>query len=432
MQTRFVRLLTLALTALFCLAPSVVFAQDDMEARMQDLERRQGVLATEFDRLKSLFVLPEDADYKSAYGLGPAASKIYQRERGLSLGGYGQTWLQMFVGGPDKQDRWDYKRFILYTGFKFSDKLLLNAELEFEHASTSDTGGGAGSVSVEFATIDYLHSPEFNVRFGMVLVPFGFLNEIHEPPYYYGNERPEVETQIIPSTWRENGAGIFGDIADARLQYRIYTITSPDGQDFKSSNIRSSRQKGNRALAEDMAIVARVDATPMDGLLVGGSLLVGNTGHGNEFTESKIKADIALTMWEVHGQYQSRGLHLRALYTRATIDDTAILSAHRGDDYGVSETLWGWYGEVAYDILPAVKPDTRMGLAPFVRYERYNTQESVPAGYDPDETRNRTVVTVGVNFYPHPNVVFKLDYRNFDSEGGDLPDDLNIGVGFAF
>ena len=79
-----------------------------------------------------------------------------------------------------------------------------------------------------------------------------------------------------------------------------------------------------------------------------------------------------------------------------------------------------------------MKPDTRMGLAPFVRYERFNTQENVPAGFTPDEKLNKTVVTAGINFYPHPNVVLKIDYRNFDSEGGDLPDDLNIGVGFVF
>ena len=429
MKKRFVRVLTLPLAALLCLGAGAAFAQDDMEQRMQNLEERQGILATEFDRLRSLFVLPEESDYKSAYGLGPAASKIYGRERGLSLGGYGHTWLQRNIDTESKS-QWDYKRFILYVGFKFSDKLLLNSELEWEHASTSDTGGGAGSVSVEFATIDYLHAPEFNFRFGMLLVPFGFVNEIHEPPFYYGNQRPMVASQIIPTTWRENGFGFFGELADGAVQYRLYTITSPDGSDFKSSNLRSSRQKGNRAKAEDMSIVLRLDATPKDGVLVGGSVLTGNTGHGGEYTDEKIKADIALLMWEVHVQYQYRGLHLRALYTEANIDDTDILSVHRGE--GISDRLWGYYGEVAYDILPMMSPTTRMALEPFLRYERFNTQENVPAGFTPDEKRNQTVYTVGVNFYPHPNVVFKIDYRNFDSEGGDLDDDVNIGVGFTF
>ena len=417
MKKRFVRVLTLALAALLCLGAGVALAQDALEQRMQTLEERQGILATEFDRLKSLFVLPEESDYKSAYGLGPAASKIYGRERGLSLGGYGQTWLQVF---EHAQDKWDYKRFILYAGFKFTEKLLLNVEIEFEHAN---------EVYVEFATIDYLYRPEANFRFGMLLMPVGFLNEIHEPPFYYGNERPVVEIRIIPTTWRENGAGFFGEFAGGAVQYRLYTTTNLRADKFSSSGVRSGRQKGSRALA-DMSIVARVDATPMNGLLVGGSVVRGDTGNGVQFGDSK--PAVTMTMWELHAQYQYRGLHLRALYVRNTIDDTEILSAAKGE--GISEVQWGWYGEIAYDILPAFDPNTRMGLVPFVRYERFNTQEDVPAGFVPDETRNRTVVTAGINFFPHPNVVFKVDYRQFDSKGGELPElnDLNIGVGFAF
>ena len=383
MKKRFVRGLTLVLAALLCLGAGVALAQDDLEQRMQTLEERQGILATEFDRLKSLFVLPEESDYKSAYGLGPAASKIYGRERGLSLGGYGQTWLQVF---EHAQDKWDYKRFILYAGFKFTEKLLLNVEIEFEHAN---------EVFVEFATIDYLYRPEANFRFGMVLMPVGFLNEIHEPPFYYGNERPVVEITIIPTTWRENGAGFFGEFAGGAVQYRLYTTTNLRADKFSSSGVRSGRQKGSKALA-DMSIVARVDATPMNGLLVGGSVVRGDTGNGVQFGDSK--PAVTMTMWELHAQYQYRGLHLRALYVRNTIDDTEILSAAKGE--GISEVQWGWYGEIAYDILPAFDPNTRMGLVPFVRYERFNTQEDVPAGFVPDETRNRTVVTAGINFFP--------------------------------
>lgn len=428
MQERFTGALALAIAVAVGLGAVTAFAQDDMEQRMQNLEERQGILGTEFQRLQSLFVLPEDADYKSAYGLGPAASKIYGRERGLSLGGYGQTWLQVF---DHKQDKWDYLRFVLYLGYKFTDNLLLNVEIEVEHAD---------EIFLEFATIDYLYRPEMNFRFGMVLMPVGFVNEIHEPPYYYGNQRPVVEQTIIPTTWRENGAGLFGEIADGLVQYRLYTTTnlsagntkeccSGTASGFSSSGVRGGRQKGSRTLA-DMAIVARVDATPMNGLLVGGSVVSGDTGQGLPFGDTTAAA--TMTMWEGHAQYQYRGLHLRGLYVRNSIEDTDILSAARGQ--GISETQWGWYGEIAYDILPLFNPDTRLGFVPFVRYERFNTQEEVPAGFTPDETKNRTVVTTGVSFYLHPNVVFKIDYRQFDSEGGDISDqnDLNFGVGYAF
>ena len=413
MKKSFLSVLSMVLAVAFGLGGGAALAQGDLEQRMQTLEERQGILATEFDRLRSLFVLPEEADYKSAYGLGPAASKIYGRERGLSLGGYGQTWFQ---GNEGAQDKWDYLRFVLYTGFKFTDKLLLNAEIEVEHAK---------EIFLEFATIDYLHSPEFNFRFGMVLMPVGFVNEIHEPAYYYGNQRPEVELRIIPSTWRENGGGFFGELGGGLLQYRVYMTTNLTASGFSDNGVRGGRQKGYKADA-DLSVVTRVDVTPMDGLLVGGSLVVGDTGQGKIGGDGS--AGVNMALWEVHMQYQHRGLHLRALYVQNTISDTETLS--RQLETGISENQWGMYGEVAYDILS--NANTRLALVPFVRYERFNTQEDVPAGFSPNEKRNRTLVTAGLSFYPHPNVVFKVDYRNFDSEGGDLPDDFNIGVGYVF
>ena len=49
--------------------------------------------------------------------------------------------------------------------------------------------------------------PSFNLRGGMVLTPVGIINERHEPPVFYGVERPFVDTVIIPTTWFEAGAG---------------------------------------------------------------------------------------------------------------------------------------------------------------------------------------------------------------------------------
>lgn len=398
--------------------------------RLDEIERRQSILATEFEKLKSIFVLPEEATYKSFYGLGPAASKIYQRQRGLSLGAYGQTWAQLFVKDKgEAKNVWDFKRFILYAGYKFTERLLINAEIEFEHATTGSTeSAGSGSASVEFAALDYLFMPELNVRAGLLLVPFGFLNEIHEPPYYYGNERPEVERQIIPSTWRENGAGLFGEFADGLVQYRLYVITSFNAEGFGEGDIRDARQKGNRALAEDMALVTRVDVTPFPGLLVGGSLFVGNTGQDQDFGGQS--ADAFMVFWEAHAEFNYRGLHIRALGTMAHIDDTEVLSSAL--ERGISDTLWGWYAEIAYDVLPLVLPGTRMALAPFFRYERFNTQADVPAGFTPNENFDRRIIQVGVNFWLHPNVVIKADYRDFDAKSGPVADDFNIGFGFAF
>src|SRR5262249_35202899 len=145
---------------------------------------------------------------------GPAASKVYGLNRGLSIGGYGETNFKVVTSNKDGQsNRFDYARFVLYVGYKFNDWIVLNSEIEFEHATTEETvSSDPGSVNVEFATIDFLLNPMANARGGLILVPMGFLNEMHEPPFYFGNTRPPVETQMIPSTWSANGFGLYGEV----------------------------------------------------------------------------------------------------------------------------------------------------------------------------------------------------------------------------
>ena len=193
----------------------------DDELRQRDdtiaeLVRKVDVLTDEVATLRTQVAVPEQEELKSAYGLGPAASKVYGVTRGLSIGGYGEANYVNELGGNDADDpdRADALRSVLYLGYKFSESIVFNSEIEFEHATTEDpnNGEGPGSVSVEFAALDFLWKPELNARAGLLLIPMGFLNEVHEPPFFYGVRRPEVERVVLPSTWRENGVGVFGNL----------------------------------------------------------------------------------------------------------------------------------------------------------------------------------------------------------------------------
>ncbi len=65
-----------------------------------------------------------------------------------------------------------------------------------------------GETEVEFAYIDWLSGERaFNARAGLMLIPVGIVNQLHEPPTFLGARRPDVETVILPSTWREIGFG---------------------------------------------------------------------------------------------------------------------------------------------------------------------------------------------------------------------------------
>ncbi|MGR9013100.1 MAG: hypothetical protein ACU83U_05595 [Gammaproteobacteria bacterium] len=401
-------------------------------ADVKTLERKTDVLSREVEKLRTNLTIPDEVQYKSAYGLGPAASKVYQVGKGLSIGGYGEANYQATTGDEKtKSDNADFERLVLYAGYKFTDNILFNSEIEFEHGST----GNGGSVSVEFAALDFFIDPMANIRAGMVLMPMGFVNQIHEPPFYFGNNRPEVERRIIPSTWREIGVGLFGEVLP-NLTYTAYVVNGMNAANFTADGIRSSRQNGSQAKAEDLAFVGRVDYAPafVPGLSFGGSAYLGNSGQNQTFvnktTGASQNVNAFTQLYEGHVQWKYRGLEFRTLGSFGHIDDAGVLSAAKGQTIG--EENYGWYSEVGYDVLPWLMPNTTQYLAPFFRYEQLDTIASAPVGYLDDDSKSRQIYQFGLQYKPIPNVVIKADYRNFAAKKGSLPDDFNLGFGFIF
>jgi hypothetical protein len=413
--------------------------------RIEALEEKVDTLADEMGRLESIFVVPENLELSSFNGLGPAASKVYKRESGLSIGGYGEVRLRGHINeGDNKQDDiFDALRAVLYVGYKFNENWVVNSEFEFEHAGT----GGDGSVSTEFLTLDYLYRDELNARAGLVLIPMGLVNEIHEPTFYYGAERPEVERLILPSTWRENGAGVFGTFAE-RVEYRAYVVNGFRGEDFTSSGLRGGRQKGSEALANDFAFVVRVDVDVTDGLMLGGSFYTGDTGQNQTFVSTNeggevYLPDARLNLYELHGVYQAHGLTVRALWTQAFLNQAGRLSreldlnvAPGGSiDSAIASRMQGFYTEIAYDVLPLFCPETKASLEPFFRFEKYNTQDRVQdagVGFVPDESKDVDLYVAGLQFKPIPQVVLKFDYRRFNLDHGAGDDQLEALIGYVF
>jgi hypothetical protein len=401
-------------------------------SNVKNLERKTDILSQEVEKLRTNLAIPEEKQLKSAYGLGPAASKVYQVGKGLSIGGYGEANYQKIVSDQgNSKDNADFERMVLYVGYKFTDKILFNSEIEFEHGST----GNGGTVSVEFAALDFFINPMANIRTGMVLMPMGFLNQIHEPLFYFGNNRPEVERRIIPTTWREIGVGLFGAITP-NLTYTTYVVNGLDAKNFDSNGIRSGRQGGSQALAQNLGYVARMDYVPdaLPGVTVGGSAYVGNSGQDQVYDGQK--PNVLTQLYESHVQWKYRGLEFRTLGSWGFVGNADILSdanikAANGKGV-VGSQNYGWYTEVGYDVLPFLFKDTPQYLAPFFRYEQYDTIASAPTGYNDNQNLDRKIFQVGLQYKPIPQVVVKADYRNFSAKQGSVPDDFNLGFGFIF
>jgi opacity protein-like surface antigen len=325
-------------------------------------------------------------------------------------------------------------RAVLYVGYKFSDKWVINSEFEFEH-------GGKSDVYVEFLNLDYQAREELNFRVGLILNPMGFVNQVHEPTFYYGAQRPEVEQRMIPTTWREMGGGVYGRIAD-RVSYQAYAMVSLDGQDFNAEGYRSGRQKGIKSTANNWSFTARADVDIISGLMAGGSIYTGHQGQ-NEGV-----GNLQMTMYELHTQFKRFGFTGRALFAQSFIDDPSKVNAAltstaatADNPYLATQSL-GWYVEGAYDIFSLLMPDSRQSLEPYIRYSQVNTQRAFQSGANAPNAKqlangqryNNEIITVGLQYKPIPQVVFKLDYRYEKTKETDVPISklVQVGVGYVF
>ncbi len=407
-----------------------------------ELARRIEVLSGELDDLKLGEVAAPAST--SRYGLGPAASKVYGVKQGVSLGGYGEMLYENFAAEREDgvtqftPDQIDFLRAIVYVGYKFSDKIVFNSELEFEHATT----GKRGSVSVEFACLDYLARPAINLRAGMVLPPMGFVNELHEPPTFLGARRPEVEQRIIPSTWRANGLGVFGETASG-LSYRAYVVESfrgvaNAGQSIRgftaADGVREARQSGSFARVEQWGLTGLVEYR-RGGVRAGISGFTGGAAQGDT-TAAGESFTGQTQIWEAHGEYKGRGLSLRALYAYGSIDEPERFNERNavapGSNASVGSRQFGWYAEAGYDVLRLFAPGSEWTVTPYVRYERYDTQDEVPVGYAANPANDRTLVTAGAALYPHPQVVLKADQQWRMNEAETGQNQFNVALGYLF
>lgn len=402
--------------------------------RLSEIERQIEILAREIEQLKLGEAAPAASEIKDLrYGVGPAASKVYGK-KGVSIGGYGEFLYQNFSGSRQDgepsglRNQADLVRAVLYFGYKFDDRWVLNTELEAEHAVTASDKGG--EVEVEFAYLDYLFSRPARARAGLVLIPMGLVNELHEPPTFLGALRPEVEQRLIPTTWRELGAGLYGDAG--RFSYRLYAVNGLNSEGYSAEGIREGSQEGSEAAAENWAVTGRLDWTPISGALLGASFFSGDSAQGRSTPAGRSFAG-RTTLFDVHADWKWRGVWLRGLYVRTTVGDAAAINEANGfkEEESVGSRQWGWYLQGGFDVL-SLRSGSRASLTPFVRYERYETQAEVPAGYSRNPENDVKVLTIGAVLKPIEPIAIKIDWQQRKNAARTGVNQWNVGLGYLF
>ncbi len=373
------------------------------------------------------------AGEEPSYGVGPAASKVYGK-KGVSIGGYGEFLYDNFAalrqdGLPSGlRSHADLLRAVLYVGYKFDDHWVVNTELEVEHAVTASDKGG--EVEIEFAYLDYMASQNFRGRAGLILMPMGWINEMHEPPTFLGARRPEVEEFLIPTTWREIGVGFYGNAGP--LSYQLYGVNGLNSAGYTAEGIREGSQEGSEALAVSWAATGRLDWTPVPGAVVGASFFSGDSSQGSTTPSGRSFSGLT-TLVDVHADWRWRGLWLRGLYVHTSIGDAAAINESNGltGEQSVGSEQWGWYVLGGFDVL-SLTSGSRASLTPFVRYERYDTQAQVPTGYSRSGETDVTLLTVGAVYKPIEQVSIKLDWQQKTNAARTGVNQWNVGLGYMF
>ncbi len=391
------------------LSLALLLAAAPLAAQTPDLAEKVERLSREVERLKAE-AAPAQPSSTSILGYGEIVFSRYRRD--------------------GAKDTADLRRFVLGVTHAFDADTELVTEVEVEHAVSS--ADDKGEVEIEQAYILHRLSPAWSIRAGLFLVPSGLLNERHEPTVYYGVERNLVETAIIPSTWREGGVQVAGDLGSGfLLQAGVSTgfdlgkwdASSTEGAE---SPLGAVHQELSGAKAHDLAVFGALNWRGVPGLHLGASIFHGKGSHA----ASGVPA-LSATLWEAHGRWTPGAWDLSALYARGEISGTAAFNQPLvGFPTLMPRTFDGWYVQAARQVW-ASGP---RALAAFARFETVNTAAAFatlsPASLTPAPARAERVWTAGVSFNLNPHVVVKADVRRFREDRNQ--DRFNLGLGWAF
>lgn len=381
------------------------------------------------------------------------------------VGGYGEMvanfkdyGLNRFTtSGSYKENRSTISipRFIIAFDYKFNQKWILGAEIEFEYGGTgvakeieySDENGEyetevekGGEVALEQFHITRLIHPAFNIRAGHLIVPVGLTNAHHEPINFFGTSRPEGETTILPSTWHENGISVYGAFGKG-FDYEIQIVAGLDPNGFRRQDWISQGKQGGFEVnnLSSPAYVARLNYSGIKGFRTGVSGYYNKTGKNSNKPQFMTGIDAPVTIFTADAQYKSKNIIARGNIVYGNIGETTELNTANkrlSSSSGYSRTpvaknAVSYAAEAGYNI-SSFLGEKVAPIFPFLRYEYYNPQEKTEKEMVADKRLQVDMWTIGVNYYTLPNLVLKADYAMRSIGKGKYNSENEFSIGLAY
>jgi hypothetical protein len=248
-------------------------------------------------------------------------------------------------------------------------------------------------------------------------MPVGKFNLLHDSPLNDLVDRPMVSRIIIPSTWFEAGAGIYGTFYPttlSKVDYEVYAVNgmSQTAGGITDLGVRSARGSVSRDRDDNKAVVGRVAISPMLGIEVAGSAYHGQYKPAGGVLGSGWLSIYALDWTLQRGPFELIG---EAALSRISNNNATTVANRLIGPAG----MFGYYVQGNYHFMPELlrrlAPSHFSEASTFtftLRWEQVDT-----------DTDNRTLantlgnqreldrLTVGLNFRPIEDTVFKVNWQ---------------------
>ena len=370
-----------------------------------------------------------------------SADRLLSSDNKLIIGGYGEVhYNQPLNSGIKNNGTLDVHRMVMLLGYNFNSKTQFVSEIEFEHVS---------EVYIEQAFLQYKLNGYLNFRAGLMLIPMGIINEYHEPVTFNGVERPFIDTRISPTTWREIGIGITGNIMEASVKYQLYLVNGFNGYDSQATlngknGLRNGRQKGAESYISSPNIAGKIEYYGIRGLNAGLSGYFGKTqsrlyngiDKGNNAAMARADSSVTgIAMAGLDARYQTGGLQMRGQLYYTAISNSAQYNEFTAlDDIpnDLGSAMMGYYLEAGYDVLNFFE-NLKTELVLFARYENYNTHVATANGLPKNETYDNQFIISGFTLRLARGAVVKADFQfSKSAAASEYAKAFNAGVGIMF
>ena len=368
-----------------------------------------------------------------------SAEKMLMTDGKLKIGGYGEVHYNQPVSSEVKKNgTLDVHRFVMMLGYQFNERLQFVTELEFEHVV---------ELYVEQAFLQYKINNSINLRGGLLLTPMGIINEYHEPTAFNGVERPRIDNDIAPTTWREIGFGVSGVLLPVSMRYQAYVMNGFNSFDGSAriggaSGLRGGRQKGAESFVSSPNFSSKIEYFGIRGLNLGLGGYFGKTqstlynGIDKSDDAALAKADssvVGISMIGADARYSYKGLKLTGQFYYTVLSNTEEYNKFTKNKGGgtLGSSMFGYYIDLGYNVLRSVK--TEMQLIPFVNYSNYDTHYTVPENITDNLSYQKNVVTTGLSFFLTKGAVVKADMQFIKNGASDeYAKTFNAGFGIMF